>query len=105
MVDQLLAIMSSSISHLTTRSTFVQVSPDVPVTKVRREGTFDPPDVFEGACFCVALLLLSTRDICIVSSANQKELVQDLVVKAKQVEYLINSLPEPEAEEEQVRLF
>lgn len=27
----------------------------------------------------------------------------DLIVKAKQIEYLINSLPEPEPEEEQVR--
>ena len=36
--------------------------------------------------------------------ANKKELVTDLVVKAKQVEYLIQSLPEPEAEEIQVRL-
>ena len=35
--------------------------------------------------------------------ANQKELVTDLIVKAKQIEYLINSLPEPEPEEEQVR--
>lgn len=36
--------------------------------------------------------------------ANKKELVTDLVVKAKQVEYLIQSLPEPEAEENQVRV-
>lgn len=35
--------------------------------------------------------------------ANKKELVTDLIVKAKQVEYLIQSLPEPEPEEEQVR--
>lgn len=34
--------------------------------------------------------------------ANKKELVNDLIVKAKQVEYLIKSLPEPEPEEEQV---
>jgi hypothetical protein len=34
--------------------------------------------------------------------ANKKELVRDLIVKAKQVEYLINSLPEPEPVEEQV---
>ncbi len=39
------------------------------------------------------------------SVANQKELVTDLIVKAKQIEYLINSLPEPEPEEEQVRYF
>jgi len=29
--------------------------------------------------------------------------VTDLIVKAKQVEYLIKSLPEPEPEEEQVK--
>jgi mediator of RNA polymerase II transcription subunit 21 len=29
-------------------------------------------------------------------------MVTDLIVKAKQIEYLINSLPEPEPEEEQV---
>jgi hypothetical protein len=44
--------------------------------------------------------------VCFVAeiseSANKKELVTDLIVKAKQVEYLINSLPEPEPEEEQV---
>jgi len=34
--------------------------------------------------------------------ANQKELVTDLITKAKQIEYLINSLPEPEPEEDQV---
>lgn len=38
-----------------------------------------------------------------VLAANKKELVTDLLVKAKQIEYLINSLPEPEAEEMQVR--
>jgi mediator of RNA polymerase II transcription subunit 21 len=36
-------------------------------------------------------------------AANKRELVVDLVVKAKQVELLIQSLPEPEAEEEQAR--
>lgn len=36
-------------------------------------------------------------------AANKKELVSDLIVKAKQVEYLIQSLPEPDPEEEQVR--
>ena len=35
-------------------------------------------------------------------SANKKELVADLVRKAKQIEYLISSLPEPEPEDEQV---
>jgi hypothetical protein len=36
-------------------------------------------------------------------TANKKELVDDLMVKAKQIEYLIQSLPIPEPEEVQVR--
>ncbi|KAF7969743.1 hypothetical protein HWV62_28507 [Athelia sp. TMB] len=81
-IQQLLTIMSSSIAYLTSRANFVQVSPEVPITKQRNPDKFDPPDVFE---------------------ANKKELVTDLVVKAKQVEYLIQSLPEPEAEEVQAK--
>ncbi|KAK7040441.1 mediator of RNA polymerase II transcription subunit 21 [Favolaschia claudopus] len=46
----------------------------------RNPEKYDEPEVFE---------------------ANKKELVTDLIVKAKQVEYLIQSLPEPEPEEEQ----
>ncbi|KAF8179138.1 hypothetical protein BJ912DRAFT_1023926 [Pholiota molesta] len=56
--------------------------PRSPVTKQRNPEKFDPPAVFE---------------------ANQRELVTDLIVKAKQIEYLINSLPEPEPEEEQAK--
>lgn len=36
-------------------------------------------------------------------AANKKELVTDLVTKAKQIEVLIHALPVPESEEEQVR--
>ncbi|TFK33189.1 hypothetical protein BDQ12DRAFT_727993 [Crucibulum laeve] len=72
--------MSSSIAYLTSRSNFLQVSPEVPVTKQRNAEKYDTPEVFEE---------------------NKKELATDLVVKAKQIEYLINSLPEPEAEEVQ----
>ena len=43
-----------------------------------------------------------TLNISPLRIANQKELVTDLITKAKQIEYLINSLPEPESEEEQV---
>ncbi|KAI0358860.1 hypothetical protein OH77DRAFT_1448025 [Trametes cingulata] len=80
-IQQLLTIMSSSIAYLTSRANFVQVSPDIPITKSRNPEKYDPPDVFE---------------------ANKKELVTDLIVKAKQVEYLIQSLPEPDPEEKQV---
>jgi len=81
-IQQLLMIMSKTIAYLTSRSNFVQVSEEVPITKQRNPEKYDPPDVFE---------------------ANQKELVTDLITKAKQIEYLINSLPEPEPEEEQAK--
>ncbi|KAJ3517823.1 hypothetical protein NLJ89_g247 [Agrocybe chaxingu] len=81
-IQQLLMIMSNTIAYLTSRANFLQVSPEIPITKQRNPEKFDAPDVFE---------------------ANQKELVTDLIVKAKQIEYLINSLPEPEPEEEQAK--
>ncbi|KAJ7593509.1 hypothetical protein C8J56DRAFT_499362 [Mycena floridula] len=81
-IQQLLLIMSKSVGYLTARSNFLQVSPDIPITKQRNPEKYDEPEVFE---------------------ANKKELVTDLIIKAKQVEYLINSLPEPEPEEVQAR--
>lgn len=81
-IQQLLTIMSNSIAYLTTRANFLQVSPEVPVTKSRNSEKYDAEEVFE---------------------ANKKELVTDLMAKAKQVEYLIQSLPQPEAEEEQAK--
>ncbi|KAJ3718120.1 hypothetical protein DFJ43DRAFT_779888 [Lentinula guzmanii] len=77
-IQQLLMIMSTSIAYLTSRANFIQVSPQIPITKQRNPEKYDTPEVFE---------------------ANKKELVTDLIRKAKQVEYLINSLPEPEPEE------
>jgi len=50
-------------------------------------------------------MILRALTCCLISfqiQGNQKELVQDLMMKAKQIEYLINSLPEPEPEEAQV---
>lgn len=72
--------MSRSLQYLTSRTTFLQISDAIPVTKQRNTERYDPADVFE---------------------ANQRELVEDLITKAKQVEYLINSLPVPEPEKEQ----
>ncbi|KAJ3753820.1 hypothetical protein EV360DRAFT_96860 [Lentinula raphanica] len=71
-------IQQDSIAYLTSRANFVQVSPHIPITKQRNPEKYDAPEIFE---------------------ANKKELVTDLIRKAKQVEYLINSLPEPEPEE------
>ncbi len=48
LVLQLLTIMSSSIAYLTSRSNFLQVSPEIPVTKSRNADKYDPPDVLEG---------------------------------------------------------
>ncbi|KAJ7745533.1 hypothetical protein DFH07DRAFT_15256 [Mycena maculata] len=81
-IQQLLTIMSSTIAYLTSRANFVQVSVDIPITKERNPDKYDVPDVFE---------------------ANKKELVRDLIVKAKQVEYLIKSLPTPDPEEDQTK--
>jgi hypothetical protein len=39
-----------------------------------------------------------------IQTANKKELVDDLMLKAKQIEHLIQSLPTPEPEEVQVRV-
>ncbi|KAF9453100.1 hypothetical protein P691DRAFT_96323 [Macrolepiota fuliginosa MF-IS2] len=81
-IQQLLVIMSNTIAYLTTRSNFMQVSPEVPITKQRNADKYDTPEVFE---------------------ANKQELVTDLVVKAKQIDYLVNSLPAPEPEEAQAK--
>ncbi|KAI0078541.1 hypothetical protein K474DRAFT_1593885 [Panus rudis PR-1116 ss-1] len=79
-LQNLLTIMANSIAYLTSRSNFMQVSPAIPITKQRNPEKVDAPDVFE---------------------ANKKEMVNDLLTKAKQIEFLINSLPEPEPEEAQ----
>ncbi|THH10580.1 hypothetical protein EW145_g1238 [Phellinidium pouzarii] len=76
--------MSASIAYLCAKTNFEQVSAAIPVTKQRNPEKVDPPDVFE---------------------ANKKELVGDLVSKAKQIEVLIKSLPTPESEETQALRF
>ncbi|CAE6404334.1 unnamed protein product [Rhizoctonia solani] len=79
-IESLLVIMSNSVVYLVTRNSFRQVNPDIPITKTRPPDKEDSPDVFE---------------------ANKRELVNDLITKAKQIEYLIKSLPPPEPESEQ----
>jgi hypothetical protein len=108
--QQLLTIMSRSIAYLTSRVNFVQVSDEIPVTKQRNPEKVDPPDVFEGpvsfppAFLALSVSLTHTRVIPEPNrTANKKELVDDLMMKAQQIEYLIQSLPIPEPEEVQVR--
>ncbi|KAB5592994.1 hypothetical protein CTheo_3548 [Ceratobasidium theobromae] len=79
-IESLLVIMSNSVIYLVTRNSFRQVNPNIPITKTRPPEREDPLDVFE---------------------ANKRELVNDLITKAKQIEYLIASLPPPEPEPEQ----
>ncbi|KAH8111450.1 hypothetical protein DFH11DRAFT_607167 [Phellopilus nigrolimitatus] len=83
-IERLLTIMSASIAYLCAKTNFQQVSEMIPVTKQRNPEKVDPAEVFE---------------------ANKKELVADLVAKAKQVEVLIQSLPVPESEEAQALRF
>ncbi|KAJ7092300.1 hypothetical protein B0H15DRAFT_921975 [Mycena belliarum] len=80
--QRLLNITARSLAYLTARADLVQVSAEVPVTRARRPETYDSAEVLE---------------------ANKKELVADLIVKAKQVEDLIQSLPAPELEEQQAK--
>ncbi|KAL0950543.1 hypothetical protein HGRIS_007350 [Hohenbuehelia grisea] len=81
-IQQIIVIMNTGLQNSVHRANLIQVNPDVPITKHRKPGLFDTPEEQE---------------------ANRKEMVRDLVVKAKQIEYLINSLPEPEAEHEQAK--
>ncbi|GAA5951375.1 hypothetical protein JCM3765_002461 [Sporobolomyces pararoseus] len=75
-IDELVKIMYSSISYLSRQSNFKQLNENYPVTQTIPHA--DPEDVFE---------------------ANRKELVTDFLRKAKQLEYLIDSLPSPPSEE------
>lgn len=47
--------MSNTIAYLTSRSNFVQVSPEVPITKQRNPEKYDAPDVFEGVYMAMYL--------------------------------------------------
>ncbi|KAJ7774411.1 hypothetical protein B0H14DRAFT_2401791 [Mycena olivaceomarginata] len=76
--QQLLTIMASSIAYLTSRTDFVQVSADIPITKQRNPDKYDSTEIFQA-----------------------KSLQSILIVKAKQVEYLVKSLPQTELEEDQ----
>lgn len=83
-IEQLLLIMKLAVVQLVQRSDFKQVSPDIPVTKSRPKDKIDSPQKFEE---------------------NKRELVADLVRKAKQIELIIESLPAPEPEQAQAARF
>lgn len=93
--------MSSSIVYLHTRTSFKQVSDDIPITRQRNPDKFDPPDVFEGVLASPVWDVVNSSNI-ILLAANQRELVTDLIRKSKEIEFLIQSLPVPEPEEDQV---
>ncbi|BGP68039.1 hypothetical protein NBRC10513v2_001366 [Rhodotorula toruloides] len=62
--------MYSTLGYLSRKASFKQINPNFPVTQAIQGA--DPEEVFE---------------------ANRKELVHDFLLKAKQLELLISSLP------------
>lgn len=95
--------MSSTLAYLTSRADFAQVSSDIPVTKTRNAEKVDSEEVFNGVFRPLPHPIYHRLTwVGVGHIANKKELVADLMMKAKQVEYLIQSLPAPEPEEEQV---
>jgi len=83
-IEQLLTIMSSSITYLCAKADFKQVSEQIPMTRTRPAEKVDSPDIF---------------------AANKQELVADLMRKTRQIQILIQSLPAPEHETEQAERF
>jgi mediator of RNA polymerase II transcription subunit 21 len=99
-------MMTSSISYLTQRTDFKEVDPEVPLTKSRPKDKVDPPKVFEGGCIFLPFRGTSSlTNLGLLCVENKKELMVDLVRKAKQIELLINSLPVLEPEETQAARF
>ncbi|KAG9045414.1 hypothetical protein FS837_006347 [Tulasnella sp. UAMH 9824] len=71
--------MRNSLLYLSEKTPLNQVSPKVPLWKSRKDKA-DTPETF---------------------IENQKELVRDLMAKAKQIELLIDALPPPDLSEDQ----
>ncbi|GAA5854764.1 hypothetical protein JCM8547_004063 [Rhodosporidiobolus lusitaniae] len=76
-IEDLVRIIYSTLSYLSRKASFKQINPNYPVTQAVPGA--EPDDVFE---------------------ANRKELVADFVRKAKQLEFLIESLPSQGASSE-----
>lgn len=98
-IEQLLLIMKLAVVQLVQRTDFKQVSPDIPVTKSRPKDKIDSPQKFEGLGFVGS----HAFEFCSCLLENKRELVADLIRKAKQIELIIESLPAPEPEQAQVR--
>ncbi|KAG8913833.1 hypothetical protein FRC01_004364, partial [Tulasnella sp. 417] len=71
--------MRNSLLYLSEKTPLNQVSPKVPLWKSRKDKA-DTQEAF---------------------IENQKELVRDLMAKAKQIEVLIDALPPPDLSEDQ----
>jgi mediator of RNA polymerase II transcription subunit 21 len=95
--------MLQSISYLVNKTNFKVVNPEIPVTKSRPPGKADAEGVFQGSVCPISLSGAWNLILYGAGTENQKELVNDLVRKAKQIEYIIASLPGSDPEEEQVR--
>ena len=73
-IDFLLKIMAASISYLTRKAPHIQLHPEIPLAALSEKAAENLVD-----------------EETMVESAE--ELVQDLMLKAKEVELLINALP------------
>lgn len=96
---QLFLIMRNSLLYLTEKTPLNQVSSKVPLWKSRKDKA-DPPETFIGEMSLPSFFRFKTHTI--FPSENQKELVRDLMEKAKRIEVLIDSLPPPDLSEDQV---
>lgn len=87
--------MYGSIDYLTKKATFKQVSDRVPVTQEIPDA--EDPATFEGVSVSLFLssdgLMTLPDTLAMRNTANKKQLVEDLLIKAKQMELLIDSLP------------
>lgn len=91
---QLIQIMYSSLSYLTRKANFKPVNPNIPVTQAIPNA--EDPQTFAGAPEAHSHLctyMIQGPHTPFACAANQQELVSDFLRKAKQLEYLIQSLP------------
>jgi mediator of RNA polymerase II transcription subunit 21 len=85
--------MYGSVDYLTRQATFKQVSPAYPITQ-EIEGSTEDPALIEGMSY-FQCDVSGSIDVAIPPAESKKDLVTDLLRKAKQIEYLIDALPIP----------